>query len=326
MMKALVKAFQEASGNKAGDPTAMGSTKVAETMDRYETWLRKVHAMIKAFKFVDPSLLSPEHLKLLRDKWQRRRAQQPRVIKFGAEAPFSTGVEEEVLVHEGCSLYEFNQGLDAVMLVLLELESGIGLGAAVHGEMASMEDVTDWYMSQCTSEVVRVAALVFLSPGAMMKRRMVPGGGKGAMEPRPSSPIPCGTAVDMKASKKELMTALRNEEVPLCPPFALRSLYVSIARIVWCQGGARELGSHAPPAQYTRKGLFVSRMWGPHRKRRRAQGETPMVRSLPILRKRVWRGFDAVLMVLWESECSKLLMADRRVWPEKAHGCRDRGV
>ena len=124
-MKALVKAFQEASGNKAGDPTAMGSTKVAETMDRYETWLRKVHAMIKAFKFVDPSLLSPEHLKLLRDKWQRRRAQQPRVIKFGAEAPFSTGVEEEVLVHEGCSLYEFNQGLDAVMLVLLELESGI---------------------------------------------------------------------------------------------------------------------------------------------------------------------------------------------------------
>jgi hypothetical protein len=188
-MKALVKAFQEASGNKAGDPTAMGSTKVAETMDRYETWLRKVHAMIKAFKFVDPSLLSPEHLKLLRDKWQRRRAQQPRVIKFGAEAPFSTGVEEEVLVHEGCSLYEFNQGLDAVMLVLLELESGIGLGAAVHGEMASMEDVTDGYMSQCTSEVVRVAALVFLSPGAMTGR-------------------------------------------------------------IWCQGGARELWSHAPPAQY----------------------------------------------------------------------------
>jgi hypothetical protein len=35
------------------------------------------------------------------------------------------------------------------------------------------------------------------------------------------------------------MTALRNEEVPLCPPFALRSVYVSIARIVWCQGGGK---------------------------------------------------------------------------------------
>ena len=46
-----------------------------------------------------------------------------------------------------------------------------------------------------------------------------------------------------------------------------------------------------------------------------------MVRSRPILRKRGWRVFDAVLMVLWESECSKELMADCRR-PEKAHGCR----
>ena len=128
-MKALVKVFQEASGTKAGDPTAMGGTKAADTQDRYEMWLKKTHAMIKAFKFVDPSLLSPEHLKLLRGKWHGRMAQQPRVIKFGAEASFSTGVEEEVLVHEGCSLYEFNQGLDAMMLVLLEGENGPALMA-----------------------------------------------------------------------------------------------------------------------------------------------------------------------------------------------------
>ena len=51
---------------------------------------------------------------MLRDKWQGRRAQEPRVIRFGADASFSTGVEEEVLVHEGCSLREFNQGFDAV--------------------------------------------------------------------------------------------------------------------------------------------------------------------------------------------------------------------
>ena len=55
---------------------------------------------------------------MLRDKWQGRREQEPRVIRFGADASFSTGVEEEVLVHEGCSLREVIQGVDAGLLVL----------------------------------------------------------------------------------------------------------------------------------------------------------------------------------------------------------------
>jgi hypothetical protein len=88
--------------------------------DRFESWLKKIHGMIRAFKFVDPSLLAPEHLRKMREKWQGRRALVPKVIQFGAEASFSTGVEEEVLVHEGCSLREFIQGFDAGLLVLVQ--------------------------------------------------------------------------------------------------------------------------------------------------------------------------------------------------------------
>jgi hypothetical protein len=100
--------------------------------------------MIRAFKFVDPSLLSPEHLRKMREKWQGRRALEPKVIRFGTDASFSTGVEEEVLVHEGCSLREFNQGLDAVLLVLVQVGSADAL--------AIMADRLAWRMAVASYE------------------------------------------------------------------------------------------------------------------------------------------------------------------------------
>jgi hypothetical protein len=118
VMAAILQALQSAGATgKANDPAAMCGGKVGEPVDRYEAWVKEIHTLIRAYMFVDPSLPSPERMCKMRERWQGRipRALEPNVIKFGAEASFSTGVEEEVLVHEECSLRDFNQGLDAVL-------------------------------------------------------------------------------------------------------------------------------------------------------------------------------------------------------------------
>jgi hypothetical protein len=85
--------------------------------------------------------------------------------------------------------------------------SSSGNASILKWDMAQTEDAEEWYKSICTSEMVRMSALLFLS----------------------SEGIP--VAISKSASKSDIVAALLAEEIPMCPPYVLQALFESMPMV-----------------------------------------------------------------------------------------------